>query len=143
MQERETDGYLESVYSKLEGQAAKLALVIQMLRWTADQSLSNTDIDAESMGMAIELTRWFRRESKRVYLILNQDRRSDEEETVYEYVVSHPETRVRDLQRNLLRGKSSDHIEEIIKGLVMKGRLKKLALKQQGRGRRAQRYNAT
>ena len=42
MQERETDGYLESVYSKLEGQAATLSLIIQMLRWTEDQSLSTT-----------------------------------------------------------------------------------------------------
>ena len=143
LQERETDGYLESVYSKLEGQAAKLALVIQIMRWTEDQSLSNTEIDADSMRMAIELTKWFRRESKRVYLISNQARRSDEEETVYEYIAIHPETTVRDLQRNLLRGKPSDHVEGIVEGLVKKGRLEKVALKQQGRGRRARRYNAT
>ena len=69
-----------------------------MLRWTEDQSHSNTEIDAESMRMAIELTRWFRQESKRVYLISNQTRRSDEEDTVYEYAVSHEEVSVRDLQ---------------------------------------------
>ena len=113
------------------------------MRWTEDQSLSNTEIDADSMRMAIELTKWFRRESKRVYLISNQARRSDEEETVYEYIAIHPETTVRDLQRNLLRGKPSDHVEGIVEGLVKKGRLKELALKQQGRGRRARRYNAT
>lgn len=143
LQERETDGYLESVYSKLEGQAAKLALVIQMLRWTEDQSLSNTEIDSDSMLMAIELTRWFRRESKRVYLISNQDRRSDEEEAVHEYVASHEDVSVRDLQRKLLRGKSSDHVEGIVERLVKNGRLKELAMKQVGRGRRARRYNAT
>jgi ferredoxin len=143
LQERESDGYLESLYSKLEGQAAKLALVIQMVRWTEDQSLSNTEIDADSMRMTIELTRWFRRESRRVYLILNQDRRSDEEETVYEYVASHEDVSVRDLQRNLLREKSSDHVEQIVEGLVKKGRLKELSMKQQGRGRRARRFNAS
>ncbi len=143
LQEREIDGYLESVYSKLEGQAAKLSLVIQMLRWTEDQSLSNTEIDSDSMRMAIELTRWFRRESKRVYLISNQARQSDEEEAVHEYVASHEDVSVRDLQRNLLRGKSSDHVEGIVERLVKNGLLKELAMKQEGRGRRARRYNAT
>jgi len=133
LQERETDGYLESVYSKLEGQAAKLSLVIQMLRWTEDQSHSNTEIDANSMGMAIELTRWFRQESKRVYLISNQARRSDEEETVYEYAASHEEVSVRDLQRNLLRGESAHHVEEVVKRLVKKGRMKEVVLKGKGR----------
>jgi len=99
------------------------------------QRLSEThlEIDAESMGMAIELTKWFRRESKRVYLISNQARQSDEEEKVYEYLAIHPETTVRDLQRNLLRGKSSDYVEEIIKRLVKKGRVTEVVLKGKGR----------
>ena len=138
-QEREADGYLESVYAKLEGQAARLALVIQIMRWTEDQSLSNTEIDAESMRMAIELTRWFRRESKRVYLISHQDNRSDEEEKVYEYVANHSEVSVRDISRKLLRGKSSEYVEDIVTRLVGKDRLEKVVLNGKGRSSRVYR----
>jgi ferredoxin len=136
MQERESDGYLESVYSKLEGQAARIALVIQMMRWTEDPSLSCTEIDATSMGMAIELTVWFRRESKRIYLIAHQDRQTNEEEKVYDYVASHPESAARDLQRNPLRGKSSDYVEKVVRKLVNKGRIKELERKGKGRSAR-------
>jgi hypothetical protein len=75
----------------------------------------------------------------RVYLILNQDRRSDEEEVVFEYVASRLETTVRDLQRNLLCGKSSDHVEAIVNELVKKGRIKEVVLK--GKGRPSRTYS--
>ena len=114
-----------------------------MLRWTEDQSLSNTEIDAESMRMAIELTKWFRREIRRVYLISNQARQSDEEEKVFEYVASHPEASVRDLQRNPLQGKSSDYVEKVVKSLVKKGRLEEVAKRKEGRGRRAQTFKVS
>ena len=133
LQERETDGYLESVYSKLEGQAARLALVVQIMRWTEDQSLSHTEIDADSMRMAIELTKWFRQEATRIYRISNQARRSDEEEKIYEYVASHPDVSVRDIRRNLLREKSPDYVEDVVKGLVTKGRIQETVVKGKGR----------
>ena len=111
-----------------------------MLRWTEDQSLSNTEIDADSMRMAIELTKWFRWEIKRVYLISNQARQSDNEEKVFEYVASHPEASARDLQRNPLRGKPSGYVDDVVKSLVKKGRVEEVVLK--GKGRPSRMYSA-
>jgi hypothetical protein len=64
--------------------------------------------------MAVELTKWFRRETKRICVISNQACLSDEEEKVFGYVASHKEASVCDLCRNLLRGKSSDWVEEVV-----------------------------
>ena len=93
--------------------------------------------------MAIELAKWLRREAKRSYRIAQQARRSDEEEKIYEYVASHEQASVRDLQRTLLRGKSSDYVEDLVKRLVKKGRLEEVVQRQEGRGRRARRYRVS
>jgi hypothetical protein len=93
--------------------------------------------------MAIELTRWFRREAKRVYLISNQARRSDEEEKVYEYVASHQGASVRELQRNPLQGKSSGFVEEVVKHLVRQGRLEEVIQEREGKGRPTRTYKVS
>ncbi len=143
LQEAETDGYLESVYSKLEGQAAKLALVIHMMRWTEDPSLSSTVIEAESMRMGIELTRWCRREIKRIYMISNQALKSDEEEKVLEFVANMEEASLRNIKRTPLRGMSSDQVNQIIDGLVKKGHLLEVTQQQEGKGRPTQSFRVS
>ncbi len=95
--------------------------------------MSSTEIDADSMRMAIELTKWFRQESKRIYLISNHARKSDEEEKIYDYIASHPDVSVRDLQRSILRSKPSNYVEDVLRQLVKKGRLAEVVQKGKGR----------
>ncbi len=68
-------GPLASAYSKLEGGAARLALIVQLLRWAADTGTDDV-IDDDSMRAGVELARWFCREADRVYIALDE---SDEE----------------------------------------------------------------
>jgi hypothetical protein len=56
-----------SALSKLEAVAARLALVIHMVRWAGGESVYPDDIDADSMSAGIHTARWFRNETVRVY----------------------------------------------------------------------------
>ena len=64
-------GDLSAAWSKLEGYAARLALVIHFVRWAVnDPSLATVDeIDAKSIGAGVSLSRWFGQEAWRAYAI--------------------------------------------------------------------------
>lgn len=65
-------------FAKIEGYAARLALVIHMIRWAeGDLDLDSEVVDAASMEMGIEIAKWFREEQVRVYDVLTE---SEEEE---------------------------------------------------------------
>ncbi len=71
-------GDLSAAWSKLEGYAARLALVVHFVRWAAeDPTLSTPDaIDEASVASGITLSRWFGHEARRVYAMLSE---SDED----------------------------------------------------------------
>ncbi len=62
-------GDLAAAWSKAEGYAARLSLVVHLARWAAtDEPLALPDaVDAESLGAGITLARWFVGEAERVY----------------------------------------------------------------------------
>ncbi len=64
-----TGDYAAAV-SKLEELPARLALILQLTRWAADDDVDNELVDADSMSAAIAMTVWFRHESRRVYGLL-------------------------------------------------------------------------
>ena len=63
---------LSAARSKLAEYAARLALVVHCLRWAADDpQLEDAErVDAASLGAAVELTRWFKGEARRVYALV-------------------------------------------------------------------------
>lgn len=61
------DERARAMLSKLEGGAARLALVIHLGRVASGEPASADVIDGESMHRGIELANWFRREAERVY----------------------------------------------------------------------------
>ena len=67
-----------AAWSKLEGYAARLAMVVHCLRWaTGDTTLAHSGaVDDKSMEAGIKLSQWFGYEAKRVYSILDQDNES-------------------------------------------------------------------
>lgn len=67
-------GDLAAAWSKLEGYAARLALVIHFARWAyGDPKLRNPDIvDARSMEAGVQLAGWFGNEAQRVYAALEE-----------------------------------------------------------------------
>ena len=71
-------GDLSAAWSKLEGYAARFALVIHFTRLAAgDSTLENPDeVDAASIRAGVKLSRWFGNEARRMYAMLSE---SDEE----------------------------------------------------------------
>ena len=72
---------LSAVWSKLEGYAARLALVIHCLRQACeDRSVDRLDfVDEISMAAGIKLSRWFGAEARRIYgLVLDGDESTKE-----------------------------------------------------------------
>lgn len=63
-----------AAWSKLEGYAARLALVIHLVRWAAgDPTLQDpARVDEASIVAGVALSRWFGNEARRVYAILGE-----------------------------------------------------------------------
>lgn len=70
-----------AAWSKLEGYAARLALVVHMTRWAAgDATICDpAQIDEASIGAGVAMARWFGDEARRVYAMLaeSDDDRAD------------------------------------------------------------------
>lgn len=77
-EQAEFSGDEAAAWSKLEGYAARLALVIHLVRWAGnDPTLGDpTLVDAESVRAGVVLARWFANEARRVYSVLSE---SDDE----------------------------------------------------------------
>jgi hypothetical protein len=76
---------LAAAFSKLECYAARLALVVHLVRQVArDCTLESADaIDAASVQAAVDMVRWFAQEAKRVYGILGEsDAERDQRELI-------------------------------------------------------------
>jgi hypothetical protein len=75
LEHSELSGELSAAWSKLEGYAARLALVVHLTRWAAnDPSLRDiATMDAESIAAGVRLSNWFGNEAKRVYAMLAED----------------------------------------------------------------------
>lgn len=72
-----------AAWSKLQGYAARLSLVIEFMGWATGDPKQNPPIkiDCESMRAGIELSRWFGNEAKRIYRLLSEtdDQRQERE----------------------------------------------------------------
>lgn len=61
-----------AMLSKLEGGAARLALVVHLGRWASGEPVDLARIDAESMRRAVTLARWFTDQARRVYAMIDE-----------------------------------------------------------------------
>ncbi len=82
-EQAELVGDLAAAWSKLRGYAARLALIVHLVRQAArDATLGSPDaIDAASVEAAVAMARWFGQEAKRVYAMMgeSEDERDDRE----------------------------------------------------------------
>ena len=64
-------GDLASAWSKLEETAARLALIIELIKWAASgRNPVPQEVSAETMEEAIGLAEWFKRETRRIYAVV-------------------------------------------------------------------------
>lgn len=66
------DDDLRAAWSKLEGAAARLALVIQLVRAVTEAGVDAERIDKTSIDAGLTLSRWFGYETRRVYAAIRQ-----------------------------------------------------------------------
>lgn len=78
-EQAELSGDLAAAWSKLEGYAARLALVLHLAEWAAGDDASPGPVDELSIARGVELSRWFGHEARRVYAILSES--DDDRET--------------------------------------------------------------
>lgn len=64
-------GDLAAAWSKLEGYAARFALVHHLIRQVTGEGVGN-GVDAVSVGAGAQLSRWFAHEARRVYAMLGE-----------------------------------------------------------------------
>ncbi len=81
-------GDLSAAWSKLEGYAARLALVIHLTRFAAsDATLRDpARVDEASIAAGVVLARWFGDEAKRVYAILSESDDDREARRLVEWI---------------------------------------------------------
>jgi len=91
--------HLAAAYSKLEGYAARFALILQLTR-----DPEATMIDVAAMNAGIRLAEWFRDEAARVYALLTETRDGRELRALQDWIKSRGgRVTARNLQRNLRR----------------------------------------
>jgi hypothetical protein len=72
-EQAELTGDLAAAWSKLEGYAARLALVLHLVRVAAGDNTADPDaVDAQSIESGVALSRWFGQETRRVYAALSE-----------------------------------------------------------------------
>lgn len=79
-----TDGALRAAWSKLEGYAARLALIVHCVRQVSEGA--GDAVDDESMAAGITLARWFAGEAKRVYAMLAESAGEQKRRELIEFI---------------------------------------------------------
>src|SRR5262249_15695781 len=82
---------LAAPWSKLEGYAARLALLIHCIRFAAaDPTLEDPgQVDDVSMEAGIKLSDWFGNEAKRVYAMLSETQEEADQRELIELIKRH------------------------------------------------------
>lgn len=124
LEQEDLTGDLSAAWSKLEGYAARLALLIHFIRWAnEDPTLtSEHEIDSQSVRAGVELSRWFGHEARRTYAIINE---SDDERTQRRLVeLIHRKggrTTVRELRQTSRMFKCASDAQAALQTLVQTG----------------------
>jgi hypothetical protein len=117
-------GDLSAAWSKLEGYAARLALVVHCVRWAAGNSTlaSADEIDADSIAAGVELSRWFGNEARRAYAILSESDEDRDRRRLVELVQRKGGTvTVRELQQTSRLFRTAGDVEAALNALAEDG----------------------
>jgi hypothetical protein len=116
---------MRAAYPKLIAYAARIALVVQMVRYVGEGGRADI-IEAESMAAAIKLVEWFKNETMRVYGLLAGAKKQAQEESLLDFIRRQGgKASARDVQRNYrpCRNQKAEEIEQALMELAKDGRL--------------------
>jgi len=121
----EATGERAAMLSKLEGAAARLALVVHFVRVAADdQTLVNPErVDEVSVMAGVTMARWFAYEAERVYMVLHETDQDKERRQIIELIGRKGgKITPRGLRQSMRRFKdSTDEAEQALDELVQAG----------------------
>jgi hypothetical protein len=118
-------GYHASMLSKIEAIAARLALIIHIVRFVAnDSTLQDLDhVDDESLGAGVTIARWFAHEAERVYGILQEGEEDGDLRELVEWIQRKGgRVTARELQRGPQQFREADIAEAALAKLVKRGK---------------------
>ncbi len=122
VEQADLTGDLSAAWSKLEAYAARFALIIHLVRQANDEPGVGDLVDEASVGAAVELTRWFAQEAKRIYGILSESE-EDEELRQRAETIERKGGRITVREWQRARGlESSEDAEQELVELVEEGR---------------------
>jgi hypothetical protein len=83
IEQADLTGDMAAAWSKLEEDAARLALVVHYARWAVGDVADEAWLDLSSMNAGIVLAKWFKHEARRIYSMLDEtDAERDERRLV-------------------------------------------------------------
>jgi hypothetical protein len=83
------EGELAAAYSKLEGYAARFALLYHVVGYAASKSEDAEPIGSEAIEAGITLARWFAGEARRIYSTLSESTEEREARRLVEFIRAH------------------------------------------------------
>jgi hypothetical protein len=123
-QQAELSGDLAAAWSKLEGYAPRLALIVHLVRVAADDpTLGSPDqIDEKSIRAGCTLSDWFGQEARRVYGVLGESDEDREERRLVEWIERKGVgVTARDVQQGHRQYRTADEAEAVLDALVSAG----------------------
>ena len=114
-----------AAWAKLEGYAARLALVIHLTRVAADDPMVDDpgEVDEASIAAGVALVRWFAREAERLYSVLSGDDEARERERLADWIAGRGcAVTVRELSRGPREYRDAEKAKSALEGLVGAGR---------------------
>lgn len=123
-QQAELTGDLAAAWSKLEGYAPRLALIVHLVRVAADDPTlaSPNQIDEESMRTGCTLSDWFGQEARRVYGVLGESDEDREERRLVEWIERKGGVvTTRDVQQGHRQYRTADEAEAALDALAKAG----------------------
>ena len=131
------EGELAAAFSKLEGYAARFALLHHVVRRVARGEDDLGPVGRESVEAGIALCRWFAAEARRIYTILSESREERDARRIVEFIQSHGgRITLRNFQRsNNWKYPTSGHAEAALDALVQDGLARWVELPTKKKGR--------
>ena len=121
VQDQTSDDDLAAALAKLEAVAARLALIIYLIRWADDDpTLDDPDfIGVADVTAAISITQWFVHETTRIYDLFHDDEIDVEARELLDWVMRQGgDVAPRDLQRHSRTYTTSDSATDALDDLV-------------------------
>lgn len=111
---------MAAAFAKLEGYAARLALIVHLIRQASGEGVGD-GIDDVSMAAGVTLSRWFVYEARRVYAVMDEDDEARQSRQSVELIERKGGTvTVREWQR-IRSHRSADDAEAELAELVSAG----------------------